>query len=286
MTVQSVEPRDERRGAGHDGPRRRSKRHRDGARSTGDRRWPSSRPTLRCGRCIGRLDAAAFLAAIVDTVLGSYRRQIEEIEHEIDRMRRARPAAAGTRRASCSASSSSDAGRARFGDSSCHSARPLDRFPARTSSCTTNWVRRGPDSSIGSNGRSRASNGTPAPPRLLRHLPWASGAAVGRRHEGADHPVGHPAARRRAGRRDGNELRAAVLRRTRQLLAGVDCVMLGLAGSVLGVERFRGLASDGSVPTHPEIRDAHHPCGVERVCAGARVSEADRPGLRRSDRDP
>jgi magnesium transporter len=35
---------------------------------------------------IGRLDAAAFLAAIVDTALSSFRRQVEAIEHEIDRL--------------------------------------------------------------------------------------------------------------------------------------------------------------------------------------------------------
>ena len=35
---------------------------------------------------LGRLGAAAFLGAMVDTVLASYRRQIEEIEDEIDRI--------------------------------------------------------------------------------------------------------------------------------------------------------------------------------------------------------
>lgn len=35
---------------------------------------------------IGKLDAAAFLAAIVDTALGSFRRQVEAIEHEVDRL--------------------------------------------------------------------------------------------------------------------------------------------------------------------------------------------------------
>jgi magnesium transporter len=35
---------------------------------------------------IGKLDAAAFLAGMVDTVLVSFRRQVEEIEHEIDRL--------------------------------------------------------------------------------------------------------------------------------------------------------------------------------------------------------
>jgi magnesium transporter len=35
---------------------------------------------------LGKLDAAAFLAAMVDTVLSSFRRQVEAIGHEIDRL--------------------------------------------------------------------------------------------------------------------------------------------------------------------------------------------------------
>ncbi len=35
---------------------------------------------------VGKLDAAAFLAGIVDTALASFRRQVEAIEHQVDRL--------------------------------------------------------------------------------------------------------------------------------------------------------------------------------------------------------
>ena len=35
---------------------------------------------------LGRLDAASFMGGLVDTMLGSYRRQVEEIEEQVDRL--------------------------------------------------------------------------------------------------------------------------------------------------------------------------------------------------------
>ena len=106
---------------------------------------------------LGRLDAGSFMGGMVDTMLGSFRREVEEIEEQVDRLdevalRGNDPAhflervVALRRRAAISAASSSP------------SARRSDRSPARTSTCTRISVSRGPAWSDSSRRRSAASS--------------------------------------------------------------------------------------------------------------------------------
>ena len=106
---------------------------------------------------IGRLDAAAFLAAIVDTALASFRRQVEAIEHEIDRLDELALAGrdpAGFLQRVVQLRRRTGALR-RLLVPQREAFIPLTR-PDFELQGTKSWVRRGQDSSIGSSGRSRS----------------------------------------------------------------------------------------------------------------------------------